>query len=137
MLRGVRMKDVVLSQAAIALAVLEEREEVEEGERGGKEGEEKGEEEGEDGRREEGDVNEEKGAYPTAHREFLERIKENQVKLEEAMALLVVETFGLSRLRFVKAEAWTVIFSERRLPQMLNNALTLRACCVTLEYARN
>ncbi|KAH7823528.1 uncharacterized protein MONOS_11759 [Monocercomonoides exilis] len=52
---------------------------------------------------ERGDGNEEKGAYPTAHREFVERIKENQVKLEEAMAPLVVEVLGMSRLRFVKA----------------------------------
>ncbi|KAH7831500.1 uncharacterized protein MONOS_11999 [Monocercomonoides exilis] len=78
----------------------------EEGERGGKEGEEKGEEKGEeDGGREEGDVNEVKGGYPTAHREFVERIKENQGKLEEAMAPLVVEALGLSGLRFVKADA--------------------------------
>ncbi|KAH7815543.1 uncharacterized protein MONOS_7160 [Monocercomonoides exilis] len=102
---GLRMEDVVLSPAAIALAVLEEREEVEDGERGGKEGEEKGEEKGEDGRREGDDGNEEKGGYPTAHREFVKRIKENQGKLEEAMAQLVVEAFGLSWLRFVKADA--------------------------------
>eukprot|EP00770_Monocercomonoides_exilis_P011996 MONOS_11938.1-p1 / transcript=MONOS_11938.1 / gene=MONOS_11938 / organism=Monocercomonoides_exilis_PA203 / gene_product=flagellar associated protein / transcript_product=flagellar associated protein / location=Mono_scaffold00628:4-3414(-) / protein_length=1023 / sequence_SO=supercontig / SO=protein_coding / is_pseudo=false len=101
---GLRMEDVVLSPAAIALAVLEEREEAEEGEKGGKNGEEKGEEKGEDGRREGGDGNEEKGGYPTAHREFVEKIKENQGKLEEAMAPLVVEALGLSGLRFVKAE---------------------------------
>eukprot|EP00770_Monocercomonoides_exilis_P016597 MONOS_16565.1-p1 / transcript=MONOS_16565.1 / gene=MONOS_16565 / organism=Monocercomonoides_exilis_PA203 / gene_product=IQ domain-containing protein H / transcript_product=IQ domain-containing protein H / location=Mono_scaffold01866:30-1708(-) / protein_length=472 / sequence_SO=supercontig / SO=protein_coding / is_pseudo=false len=101
---GLRMEDVVLSPAAIALAVLEEREEAEEGEKGGKEGEEKGEEKGEDGRREGDDGNEEKGGYPTAHREFVEKIKENQGKLEEAMAPLVVEALGLSGLRFVKAE---------------------------------
>ncbi|KAH7831172.1 uncharacterized protein MONOS_10199 [Monocercomonoides exilis] len=102
---GLRMEDVVLSPAAIALAVLEEREEAEEGEKGDKEGEEKGEEKGEeDGGREEGDVNEVKGGYPTAHREFVERIKENQGKLEEAMAQMVVEALGLSGLRFVKAD---------------------------------
>ncbi|KAH7818447.1 uncharacterized protein MONOS_14078 [Monocercomonoides exilis] len=94
------MEDVVLSPAAIALAVLEEREEAEEGEKGGKKGEEKG----EDGRREGDDGNEEKGGYPTDHREFVEKIKENQGKLEEAMAPLVVEALGLSLLRFVKAE---------------------------------
>ncbi|KAH7818992.1 uncharacterized protein MONOS_8097 [Monocercomonoides exilis] len=95
-----------MSLAAIALAVLEEREEVEEGEKGGKEVEEKGEEDGgKDGGREGGDGNEEKGVYPTAHREFVERIKENQGKLEEAMAPLVVEALGLSGLRFVKADA--------------------------------
>ncbi|KAH7815004.1 uncharacterized protein MONOS_9607 [Monocercomonoides exilis] len=99
------MEDVVLSPAAIALAVLEEREESEEGEKGGKEGEEEGEEDGgKDGGREGGDGNEEKGGYPTAHREFVERIKENQGKLEEAMAPLIVEALGLSVLRFVKAE---------------------------------
>ncbi|KAH7828770.1 uncharacterized protein MONOS_11278 [Monocercomonoides exilis] len=88
--------------AEIALVALEEREEAEEGEKGYKEGEEKGEE---DGGRERGDGNEEKGGYPTAHGEFVERIKENQGKLEEAMVQLVVEAQGLSRLRFVKAEA--------------------------------
>ncbi|KAH7829927.1 uncharacterized protein MONOS_5981 [Monocercomonoides exilis] len=70
-----RMEDVVLSPEAIALAVLEEREEAEEGERRGKEGEEEGEEKGkDDGEREGGDGNEEKGRYLTAHREFVERI---------------------------------------------------------------
>ncbi|KAH7829714.1 uncharacterized protein MONOS_4067 [Monocercomonoides exilis] len=54
---GLRIKDVVLFPAAIALAVLEEREEGEEGEKGGKEGEEKGEDEEEDGGREGGDGN--------------------------------------------------------------------------------
>ncbi|KAH7824530.1 uncharacterized protein MONOS_6989 [Monocercomonoides exilis] len=102
---GLRMGDVVLSPAAIALAVLEEREEAEEGEKGGKEGGKEGEEKGEeDGGREGGDVNEEKGGYPAAHREFVERIKENKGKLEEAMAPLIVEALGLSGLRFVKAE---------------------------------
>ncbi|KAH7818636.1 uncharacterized protein MONOS_8386 [Monocercomonoides exilis] len=100
------MEDVVQSPAAIELAVLEEREEAEEGEKGGKRGEEKGEEDGgKDGGREGGDGNEEKGGYPTAHREFVERIKENQGKLEEAIAPLVVEALGLSGLRFVKADA--------------------------------
>ncbi|KAH7819459.1 uncharacterized protein MONOS_7128 [Monocercomonoides exilis] len=79
---GLRKEDVVLSPAAIVLEVLEEREEAEGG-----------------------DGNEEKGGYPTAHREFVERIKENQGKLEEAMAPLIVEALGLSGLRFVKAEA--------------------------------
>ncbi|KAH7820202.1 uncharacterized protein MONOS_8809 [Monocercomonoides exilis] len=70
---GLRMEDVVLSPAAIALAVLEEREEEEEGERGGKEGDKEGEEKGEedgckDGGREGGDGNEDQGGYPTAHR---------------------------------------------------------------------
>ncbi|KAH7831524.1 uncharacterized protein MONOS_11111 [Monocercomonoides exilis] len=107
---GLRMEDVVLSPAAIALAVLEEREEVEEGERGCKEGDKEGEEKGEedggkDGGKEGGDGNEEKCGYPTAHREFVERIKENRGKLEEAMAPLIVEALGLSGLRFVKAEA--------------------------------
>ncbi|KAH7817089.1 uncharacterized protein MONOS_8002 [Monocercomonoides exilis] len=92
------MEDVVLSPAAIALEALEEREKAEEGERGGKEGEEKG-----GGER--GDGNEEKGSYLTAHREFVEKIKENQGKLEEAMAPLIVEGLGLSGLRFVKADA--------------------------------
>ncbi|KAH7821117.1 uncharacterized protein MONOS_13549 [Monocercomonoides exilis] len=73
---GLRMEDVILSQAAIAQAVLEELEEAEEG-----------------------DGNEEKGWHPTAHREFVERIKENQGKLEEAMELLIVEALGLSGLR--------------------------------------
>ncbi|KAH7818702.1 uncharacterized protein MONOS_2140 [Monocercomonoides exilis] len=87
---GLRMEDVVQSPAAIELAVLKEREEAEEGERGCKEGDKEGEEKGEedggkDGGREGGDGNEEKGGYPTAHREFVERIKENQGKLEEAM----------------------------------------------------
>ncbi|KAH7829535.1 uncharacterized protein MONOS_8570 [Monocercomonoides exilis] len=59
------------------------------------------------------------------------------MKLEEAIALLIVEALGLSRLRFVKAETWIAIFSESRLQQMLNNALTLRACYVTSEFARN
>ncbi|KAH7826700.1 uncharacterized protein MONOS_5612 [Monocercomonoides exilis] len=54
------MEDVILSQVSLALAVLEEQEEAEEGERGGKEGEEEGEEKG-------GDGNEEKGGYPAAH----------------------------------------------------------------------
>ncbi|KAH7816300.1 uncharacterized protein MONOS_10035 [Monocercomonoides exilis] len=54
---------------------------------------------------EEGGGNEVKGGYPAAHREFVERIKENQGKLEEAMALLVVEALGLSGLRFVKVGA--------------------------------
>ncbi|KAH7827825.1 uncharacterized protein MONOS_12314 [Monocercomonoides exilis] len=89
------MEDVVLFHAAIALAELEEREEVEEGERRGKEGEEDGEEKG---GRERGDGNEEKGGYQTAHRDFVERIKEKQRKLEEAMVLLVVEALGLSWL---------------------------------------
>ncbi|KAH7823610.1 uncharacterized protein MONOS_9489 [Monocercomonoides exilis] len=107
---GLRMEDVVLLPAAIPLDVLEEREEAEEGERRGKEGEEKGEEKGEkegeeDGGREGGDGNEEKDGYPTAHREFVEKIKDNQGKLEEAMAQMVVEALGLSGLRFVKAEA--------------------------------
>ncbi|KAH7819659.1 uncharacterized protein MONOS_13138 [Monocercomonoides exilis] len=79
---GLRMENVVLLPEEIVLAVLEEREEAEEG-----------------------DVNEEKGVYPTAHREFVERIKENQRKLEEAMVQMVVEALGLSRLRFVKADA--------------------------------
>ncbi|KAH7828827.1 uncharacterized protein MONOS_6167 [Monocercomonoides exilis] len=100
------MGDVILLPEKIVLAVLEEREEVEEGEKGCKEGDKEGEEKGEeDGGREGGDGNEEKGVYPTAHREFVERIKENQGKLEEAMAPLVVEALGLGRLRFVKAEA--------------------------------
>ncbi|KAH7828290.1 uncharacterized protein MONOS_12750 [Monocercomonoides exilis] len=77
-----------VAPAAIALAVLEEREEAKEGERGDKEGEEMGGKEG-------GDGNEEKSGRPTAHREFVERMKENQGKLEEAMALLVVEALGL------------------------------------------
>ncbi|KAH7817085.1 uncharacterized protein MONOS_8006 [Monocercomonoides exilis] len=71
------------SRPAISLAELEEREEAEEGEREGAEG---------------GDGTEEKGGYRTAHRDFVERIKENQGKLEEAIAPLVVEAFGLSRL---------------------------------------
>ncbi|KAH7816867.1 uncharacterized protein MONOS_14008 [Monocercomonoides exilis] len=54
---GLRMEDVVLSPAAIALDVLEEREEAEEGKRGGKEG-----------RREESNGNESKGGNPIAHR---------------------------------------------------------------------
>ncbi|KAH7828851.1 uncharacterized protein MONOS_6148 [Monocercomonoides exilis] len=91
------MENVLLMKATIAQEVLEEREEEEEGEKGGKDGKE-------DGGREGGDGNEEKGGYPTAHREFVEKIKENQGKLEEAMALLVVEALGLSGLRFVKAE---------------------------------
>ncbi|KAH7826853.1 uncharacterized protein MONOS_13852 [Monocercomonoides exilis] len=95
---GLRMEDVVLSPAAIALDVLEEREEAEEGERGKEKGEEYG-------GRESGDVNEEKGGYSTAHREFVERIKENRGKLEEAMVLLVEEALGLSGLRFAKADA--------------------------------
>ncbi|KAH7823360.1 uncharacterized protein MONOS_8448 [Monocercomonoides exilis] len=104
------VEDVVLSPAAIALAVLEEREEAEEGERGCKEGDKEGEEMGEedggkDRGREGGDGNEEKGGYPTAHRDFVERIKEKQGKLEEAMVPLVVEALGLSGLRFVKAES--------------------------------
>ncbi|KAH7824634.1 uncharacterized protein MONOS_3333 [Monocercomonoides exilis] len=45
---GLRMEDVVLSPAAIALAVLEEREEAEEGEKGGKEGGKEGEQKGEE-----------------------------------------------------------------------------------------
>eukprot|EP00770_Monocercomonoides_exilis_P016328 MONOS_16282.1-p1 / transcript=MONOS_16282.1 / gene=MONOS_16282 / organism=Monocercomonoides_exilis_PA203 / gene_product=unspecified product / transcript_product=unspecified product / location=Mono_scaffold01612:4538-5904(+) / protein_length=298 / sequence_SO=supercontig / SO=protein_coding / is_pseudo=false len=99
------MEDVVLPPAAIALAVLEEREEAEEGERGCKEGEEKGKEKGEeDGGRDGGDGNEEKGGYPTAHREHVERIEEIQVMLEEAMTPMVVDVLGLSGLRFVKAE---------------------------------
>ncbi|KAH7820374.1 uncharacterized protein MONOS_6247 [Monocercomonoides exilis] len=77
---GLRMEDVVLPPAAIALAVLEEREEAEEG--GG---------------------NRVKGGHRTVHREFVERIKENQGKLEEAMEPLV-EALGLSGLRFVKEE---------------------------------
>ncbi|KAH7815148.1 uncharacterized protein MONOS_12830 [Monocercomonoides exilis] len=79
-----------------------EREEAEEGERRGKEGDKEGEEKG---WRKGVDGNEEKSGYPTAHREFVDRIKENQGKLEEAMAPLVVEALGLSGLRFVKAEA--------------------------------
>ncbi|KAH7826126.1 uncharacterized protein MONOS_5518 [Monocercomonoides exilis] len=135
---GLRMEDVALSPAAIVLDVLKEREEAEEGERGGKEGEKEGEKEGkEDGGREEGDGNEAKGVYPTTYREFVERIKENQGKLEDAMELLVVKALGMSGLRFVKAETWKVIFSERSLSQMLNKAFILRACCATLEYARN
>ncbi|KAH7823395.1 uncharacterized protein MONOS_17600 [Monocercomonoides exilis] len=91
--------------------MLEEREEAEEGERGGKEGEENGEE---DGRKEGSEGNEEKGGYPTAHREFVERIKESQGKLEEAIAPLVVEGLGLGRLRFVKAfERQATAFNRR------------------------
>ncbi|KAH7831467.1 uncharacterized protein MONOS_15419 [Monocercomonoides exilis] len=82
-----RMEDMVLLPEEIVLVVLEEREEAEEG-----------------------DVNEVKGGYPAAHREFVERIKENRGKLEEAMAPLVVEALGMSGLRFVKAETWTEIF---------------------------
>ncbi|KAH7830290.1 uncharacterized protein MONOS_7557 [Monocercomonoides exilis] len=77
---GLRIEDIVQSRAVIVQAVFDEREEAEEG-----------------------DGNEEKGGYPTARREFVERIKENQGKLEEAIALLVVEALGLSGLRFVKA----------------------------------
>ncbi|KAH7825977.1 uncharacterized protein MONOS_4549 [Monocercomonoides exilis] len=107
---GLRTEDVVLLPEEIALDVLEEREEAEEGERGGKEGEERGEEYGgrvggKDEGREGGDGNEEKGGYPAAHREFVERIKENLGKMEKAMEQLVVEALGLSWLRFVKAEA--------------------------------
>ncbi|KAH7821110.1 uncharacterized protein MONOS_13728 [Monocercomonoides exilis] len=90
-----RMEDMVQSYAAIVLAVFDEREEAEEGEKGGKEGEEKGEEEGEDGRRDGGDG-----------------IIENQVKLEEAKVPLVVEALGLSELRFVKAEVGTEAEAE-------------------------
>ncbi|KAH7825082.1 uncharacterized protein MONOS_8979 [Monocercomonoides exilis] len=79
---GLRMEDVVLLPEEIVQAVLEEREE-----------------------EEEGGVNKVKNGYPTAHREFVERIKENQGKLEEAMAPLVVEAVGLSLLRFVKVAA--------------------------------
>ncbi|KAH7814834.1 uncharacterized protein MONOS_14840 [Monocercomonoides exilis] len=60
---GLRMEDVVLSPAAIALAVPEEREE-----------------------------DETKGDYPTAHREYSKRIKEKQWKLEDAMEPPVAET---------------------------------------------
>ncbi|KAH7817058.1 uncharacterized protein MONOS_13828 [Monocercomonoides exilis] len=81
--------DGVRCCTAISLAELEEREEAEEGEREGAEG---------------GDGTEEKGGYRTAHRDFVERIKENKGKLEEAIAPLVVEALGLSGLRFVKAE---------------------------------
>ncbi|KAH7819529.1 uncharacterized protein MONOS_16070 [Monocercomonoides exilis] len=81
------MEDVVLKPAEITLAVLEERKEEEE-----------------DRRREGCDVNKEKCGHPTAYREFVERIKENLRKLEEKIALLVVEALGLNRLRFVKAE---------------------------------
>ncbi|KAH7832711.1 uncharacterized protein MONOS_10943 [Monocercomonoides exilis] len=128
------MEDIVQSHAAIVQAVLEEREEAEEGEKGGKEGEEKGEE---DGGREGGDGNEEKGGYPAAHREFVERIKENQGKLEEAMAPLIVEALGLRRLRFVKEKIWIVISSESGISQMLYYALTMLVYCVTLDYASN
>ncbi|KAH7815742.1 uncharacterized protein MONOS_12845 [Monocercomonoides exilis] len=96
------MEDVVLSPAAIALAVLEEREEAEGEEMGEEKGEEKGEE---DEGRDRGDGNEEKGRYPTAHREHAKRIKENQGKLEEAMASLVAEALELSGLRFEKARS--------------------------------
>ncbi|KAH7823562.1 putative IQ domain-containing protein H [Monocercomonoides exilis] len=72
---GLRMEDVVLSLAAIVLAVLEEREEAEEGE-----------------------GYEEKDKYPTAHREYVRKIKENQGKLEEAMVPLVTEALELARL---------------------------------------
>ncbi|KAH7826803.1 uncharacterized protein MONOS_3884 [Monocercomonoides exilis] len=51
---------------------------------------------------EECEGNEEKGGYPILQIEFVERIKEKQRKLEEAMAPLVVDALGLSRLRFVK-----------------------------------
>ncbi|KAH7819368.1 uncharacterized protein MONOS_9249 [Monocercomonoides exilis] len=54
---GPKMEDVVLSLAAIALAVPEEREEAEGG-----------------------DGDEVKGGYPVAHREFVEKIKDNQGK---------------------------------------------------------
>ncbi|KAH7817736.1 uncharacterized protein MONOS_18094 [Monocercomonoides exilis] len=57
--------------------------------------------------------------------------------LEEAMAPMVVEVLGLSGLRFEKAETLKVISSECRLLQMMYSAHTLRACYVTLEYARN
>ncbi|KAH7815134.1 uncharacterized protein MONOS_13518 [Monocercomonoides exilis] len=113
--RGVAVCEVVkIVEKGLAAAGLRKEDVVEEGEGGnkggnkggGKEGEEEGKEEGkEDGGREGGDGNEVKGGCPTAHREFVERIKENQMKLEEAMALLVVEALGLSELRFVKAEA--------------------------------
>ncbi|KAH7832301.1 uncharacterized protein MONOS_11649 [Monocercomonoides exilis] len=64
-----RKEDVVLSPAAIALAVLEEREEAEEGEE-----------------------DETKGDYPTVHREYSKRIKEKQWKLEDVVELPVAET---------------------------------------------
>ncbi|KAH7816485.1 uncharacterized protein MONOS_15632 [Monocercomonoides exilis] len=84
---GLGMEDVVLSPAAIELAVLEKREEAKEGE---------------------GD--EMKGGYPIARREFVKKqTKENHRKLEEAMAQLVVEALGLVLLRFMKAEVKTDI----------------------------
>ncbi|KAH7826148.1 uncharacterized protein MONOS_17397 [Monocercomonoides exilis] len=71
------------------------REEGEEGEKGGKEREEIEEKGG----------NGVKGDYPTAYREFVERIKENQGKQVEAISPLVVEALGMIRQRFVKAVA--------------------------------
>ncbi|KAH7824950.1 uncharacterized protein MONOS_10895 [Monocercomonoides exilis] len=99
------MNDAVLSPAAIALAVLavlEEREEEEEG--GG---------------------NEVKGGYPAAHREFVEKIKDNQWKLEEAMAPLVAEALGMSRLRFVNARTETEASAGKKYsvePEMSNSS---------------
>ncbi|KAH7827088.1 uncharacterized protein MONOS_6622 [Monocercomonoides exilis] len=88
---GLRMENVVLLPEEIVLVVLDEREEEEDGKVGDKGGEEKGEERGD---KEGGEGNEEKGVYLTAHREFVERIKEKQEKLEEAMALLVWGRLG-------------------------------------------
>ncbi|KAH7818047.1 uncharacterized protein MONOS_5075 [Monocercomonoides exilis] len=68
-----KVEDVVMLTGVIALDVLEEREDEV---RGG------------------GDGNKEKGLYPTAHREFVERIKEKQGKLESAMVLLVGKHLG-------------------------------------------
>ncbi|KAH7819121.1 uncharacterized protein MONOS_12788 [Monocercomonoides exilis] len=103
-----RKEEMVLSPAAIALEVLEEWEEAEEGEMEETEG---------------GDGNEEKGGRPIAHREFVEGIKENQGKLEEAIAQLVVEALGLSRLRFVKARTATEASAGKKFsvqPEMRN-----------------
>ncbi|KAH7823546.1 uncharacterized protein MONOS_12739 [Monocercomonoides exilis] len=47
---------------------------------------------------EEGEGYEEKDEYPTAHREYVRKIKENQGKLEEAMVPLVTEALESAQL---------------------------------------
>ncbi|KAH7821009.1 uncharacterized protein MONOS_7686 [Monocercomonoides exilis] len=111
------MEDVVLSQVSIALAVLEEREEVEEGERGGKDGG-KG----------------EKKSEKKMDGEFVERNKENQEKLEEVIAPLVVEALGLSGLRFVKEKAEVGVNKQHSVEPEVCSSLS--AYCIQQEISR-
>ncbi|KAA6328079.1 MAG: hypothetical protein EZS28_053757, partial [Streblomastix strix] len=95
MKRELIILSLLLSPAVVALAALEEREEEEE-----KEEMEKAKKNGEQ-------IEDEKKVFPSTHRQFVQKIKENQVLLEETLAPKIAEALGIDAIQDLQAELLT------------------------------